>query len=179
MVVQRNEEATSRNHFEDSVIAGVPQIARSKGWLAFIRSFFFIVCWTGYCVQTFQFIRIVLDHTMALLAALNPEQAACLTDLTTKMIFFVEDKACHLYKQLTTIRAAANRRIHFRDSRSPWAFPVTIVPKADGQKRLCVDYRRLNALTIDDKMPLPNIQEVIDRLQEAKYFTSLDIASGY
>ncbi|UYV76820.1 K02A2.6-like [Cordylochernes scorpioides] len=66
-----------------------------------------------------------------------------------------------------------------RDSRSPWAFPVTLVPKADGQKRLCVDYRRLNALTIDNKMPLPNIQEVIDRLQGAKYFTSLDIASGY
>ncbi|UYV67986.1 K02A2.6-like [Cordylochernes scorpioides] len=66
-----------------------------------------------------------------------------------------------------------------RDSRSPWAFPVTLVPKSDGQKRLCVDYRRLNALTIDDKMPLPNIQEVIDRLQGAKYFTSLDIASGY
>ncbi|UYV62930.1 hypothetical protein LAZ67_2002542, partial [Cordylochernes scorpioides] len=66
-----------------------------------------------------------------------------------------------------------------RDSRSPWAFSVTLVPKADGQKRLCVDYRRLNALTIDDKMPLPNIQEVIDRLQGAKYFTSLDIASGY
>ncbi|UYV68422.1 hypothetical protein LAZ67_5004284 [Cordylochernes scorpioides] len=66
-----------------------------------------------------------------------------------------------------------------RDSRSPWAFPVTLVPKADGQKTLCVDYRRLNALTIDDKMPLPNIQEVIDRLQGAKYFTSLDIASGY
>ncbi|UYV67856.1 hypothetical protein LAZ67_5002259 [Cordylochernes scorpioides] len=58
-----------------------------------------------------------------------------------------------------------------RDSRRPWAFPVTLVPKADGQKRLCVDYRRLNALTIDDKMPLPNIQEVIDRLQGAKYFT--------
>ncbi|UYV66312.1 K02A2.6-like [Cordylochernes scorpioides] len=66
-----------------------------------------------------------------------------------------------------------------RGSRSPWAFPVTLVPKADGQKRLCLDYCRLNALTIDDKMPLPNIQEVIDRLQEAKYFTSLDIASGY
>ncbi|UYV74891.1 hypothetical protein LAZ67_12001698 [Cordylochernes scorpioides] len=66
-----------------------------------------------------------------------------------------------------------------RDSRSPWAFPVTLVPMADGQKRLCVDYSRLNALTIADKMPLPNIQEVIDRLQKAKYFTSLDITSGY
>ncbi|UYV84596.1 hypothetical protein LAZ67_X002756 [Cordylochernes scorpioides] len=45
----------------------------------------------------------------ALIAALNPEQAACLTDLTTKFIFNIEDKACHLYKRLTTIIAAANR----------------------------------------------------------------------
>ncbi|UYV75676.1 hypothetical protein LAZ67_13000975 [Cordylochernes scorpioides] len=60
-----------------------------------------------------------------------------------------------------------------RDNRSPWAFPVTLVPKADGQMRLCVDYRRLNALIIYDKMPLPNIQEIIDHLQGAKYFTSL------
>ena len=55
-----------------------------------------------------------------------------------------------------------------RDSNSPWAFPVTLAPKPDGSARLCVDYRRLNALTVDDKMPLPHIQEVLDRLQGAK-----------
>ncbi len=66
-----------------------------------------------------------------------------------------------------------------KDSVSPWAFPVILQPKKDGTQRLCVDYRKLNSLTIDDKMPLPHIHEVIDRLQGAKYFTTLDIAWGY
>ncbi|UYV67971.1 hypothetical protein LAZ67_5002670 [Cordylochernes scorpioides] len=70
-------------------------------------------------------------------------------------------------------------RPYRRSASDPWAFPVTLVTKADGQKKLCVDYRRLNALTIDDQMSLPNIQEVLDRLQGAKYFTSLNIASSY
>jgi len=66
-----------------------------------------------------------------------------------------------------------------KDSVSPWAFPVILQPKKDGSQRLCVDYRKLNSLTINDKMPLPHIHEVIDRLQGAKYFTTLDIAWGY
>jgi transposase InsO family protein len=66
-----------------------------------------------------------------------------------------------------------------KDSVSPWAFPVVLQPKKDGSQRLCVDYRKLNSITIDDKMPLPHIHEVIDRLQGAKYFTTLDIAWGY
>lgn len=66
-----------------------------------------------------------------------------------------------------------------RDSSSPWAFPVTCVPKKDGGTRLCIDFRRLNAITIDDKMPLPRINDVIDRLQGNKFFTTLDVKWGY
>ena len=66
-----------------------------------------------------------------------------------------------------------------RDSESPWAFPITLVSKKDGGKRLCIDYRRLNSITIDDKMPLPRITEVIDRLSGCKFFTTLDVAWGY
>lgn len=66
-----------------------------------------------------------------------------------------------------------------RDSESPWAFPVTCVPKKDGGTRLCIDFRRLNAITIDDKMPLPRINDVIDRLQGSKYFSTLDVKWGY
>lgn len=66
-----------------------------------------------------------------------------------------------------------------RISESPWAFPVTLVPKKDGTRRLCIDYRRLNSITIDDKQPLPRIDEVIDRLRGAQYFSTLDIAWGY
>lgn len=66
-----------------------------------------------------------------------------------------------------------------RDSTSPWTFPVTLAPKKDNTKRLCIDFRPLNAITIDDKMPMPRIQEVLDRLSGAKYFTTLDVAWGY
>ena len=66
-----------------------------------------------------------------------------------------------------------------RPSTSPWAFPVTLAPKKDGSQRLCIDFRPLNAITIDDKMPLPRIDEVIDRLSNARYFTTLDVAWGY
>ena len=54
-----------------------------------------------------------------------------------------------------------------------------MVKKKDNSDRMCIDYRDLNAITIDDKMPLPRIHEVIDRLRGAKYFTTLDIAWGY
>ncbi|UYV64947.1 SETMAR [Cordylochernes scorpioides] len=66
-----------------------------------------------------------------------------------------------------------------RESQSPWAFPVVLVSKKDGSQRMCIDYRKLNAITIDDKQPLPYIQDMFDRLHNAKYFTTLDMAWGY
>ncbi|CAG8591515.1 5232_t:CDS:1, partial [Paraglomus occultum] len=61
----------------------------------------------------------------------------------------------------------------------PWGFQVVIVQKKDGSLRLCVDYRRLNQVTIKDGYPLPRIEDIISRMGKAKYFTSLDLASGY
>lgn len=71
-----------------------------------------------------------------------------------------------------------------RESNSPWSCPVHIVPKkadASGKVkwRLVIDYRRLNDKTIEDKYPLPNINDILDRLGRAQYFTTLDLASGY
>ena len=65
------------------------------------------------------------------------------------------------------------------DSHSPYASPIVLVRKKDGSLRLCVDYRKLNSKTVGDAFPLPRIQETFDALAGAKYFSVLDLASGY
>ena len=64
-------------------------------------------------------------------------------------------------------------------SSSPWSSPTVLVRKKNGDVRFCVDYRQVNAVTRKDSYPLPNIQETFDTLAGAKYFSSLDFASGY
>ncbi len=56
---------------------------------------------------------------------------------------------------------------------------MILVPKKDGSSRFCVDYRHLNSVTKKDVYSLPRIDDIIDTLGEAKYFTTLDLASGY
>jgi len=64
-------------------------------------------------------------------------------------------------------------------SRSPWASPIVLVPKKDGTIRFCVDYRKLNAVTVKDSYTLPRIDDALASLNGNKYFTSLDLNAGY
>jgi hypothetical protein len=68
-----------------------------------------------------------------------------------------------------------------RHSNSPWASNMVLVKKKkkDGSLRLCIDYRQLNKSTICDSYTMPRIDETLDSLAGAKYFTSLDVHSGY
>ncbi|WVZ81255.1 hypothetical protein U9M48_028649 [Paspalum notatum var. saurae] len=67
-----------------------------------------------------------------------------------------------------------------RPSSSPWGCPALFVEKKDqGGKRLCVDYRPLNAVTIKNKYPLPHIDILFDQLAGAKVFSKIDLRSGY
>ena len=64
-------------------------------------------------------------------------------------------------------------------SRSPWAFPLVVVDKKDGSKRMCIDFRSLNKILRPVSFPLPLIDDILTLLGGSKWFTTIDLKSGY
>jgi transposase InsO family protein len=85
-------------------------------------------------------------------------------------------------KELQELKAYIDKNIKkgfIRPSESPAGYPVMFVPKKNGKLRLCVDFRKLNDITIKNRYPLPNIGELRDRLSHAEIFTALDLRGAY
>ena len=62
---------------------------------------------------------------------------------------------------------------------SPWASPVVLVPKPNGKTRLCIDYRKINAITKTDKYPLPRIDDLLHEAKHTPYMSTIDLKNGY
>jgi hypothetical protein len=70
-------------------------------------------------------------------------------------------------------------KVYIRPSTSPWATLVLFVEKKDSTKRMCIDYRALNEVTVKNKYPLPRIEDLFDQLRGASVFSKIDLRSGY
>ncbi|GJZ67467.1 putative reverse transcriptase domain-containing protein [Tanacetum coccineum] len=70
-------------------------------------------------------------------------------------------------------------KVFIRPIHSSWRAPVLFVKKKDGALHMCIDYRELNKLTIKNRYPLPRIDDLFDQLQRARYFSKVDLRSGY
>jgi hypothetical protein len=66
-----------------------------------------------------------------------------------------------------------------RKSLNPWAPPVVIVAKKTGDKRICIDYRKLNSISKSNAYPLPRIDDLLEKFRGENWFSTLDLASGY
>ncbi|KRZ52308.1 Retrovirus-related Pol polyprotein from transposon 17.6 [Trichinella nativa] len=86
------------------------------------------------------------------------------------------------YHQKETVRRMLSEMTNHKviePSCGPWSSPIVLVKKKDGSYRFCVDYRKLNLCTKKDAQPLPKIEETLETLSGATWFSTLDMASGY
>ncbi|GFX78490.1 retrovirus-related Pol polyprotein from transposon opus [Trichonephila clavipes] len=116
----------------------------------------------------------------------KPEKTAS-TDVTMRIILKDEEPVCQHPRRLAfRERQEVNKQIEewlnegiIRPSSSEYASPIVMVKKKDGSSRMCIDYRKLNQKLEKDKFPLPIIEDVLDTLQEAKVYSTLDLRNGF
>ncbi|GJV93416.1 putative reverse transcriptase domain-containing protein [Tanacetum coccineum] len=82
-------------------------------------------------------------------------------------------------QELSAQLQALSDKGFIRLSSSPWGAPVLFVKKKDGSFRLCIDYRKLNKLTVKNRYPLPRIDDLFDQLQGSSVYSKIDLRSSY
>jgi hypothetical protein len=87
----------------------------------------------------------------------------------------VVDELEELKKQLNEL----SDKGYIGPSTSPWGSPVLFVKKKDGSMRMCIDYQNMNDVTVKNKYPLPRIDDLLDQLRNTKFFSKIDLRSGY
>ncbi|GFU82871.1 retrovirus-related Pol polyprotein from transposon gypsy [Trichonephila clavipes] len=116
----------------------------------------------------------------------KPEKTAS-TDVTMRIILKDDEPVCQHPRRLAfTERQEVNKQIEewlnegiIRPSSSEYASPIVMVKKKDGSSRMCINYRKLNQKLVKDKFPLPIIEDVLDTLQEAKVYSTLDLRNAF
>lgn len=119
--------------------------------------------------------------------AKNTSDLGC-TDLVQMSIKLTNDHPVHRqpyrlsHSEQAVVKSKINELLEagiIKESESSFASPVILVKKKNGDYRMCVDYRALNAITVKDRYPLPNIDDQVSKLAGKQFFTSLDMAQGY
>jgi hypothetical protein len=133
-----------------------------------------------------QLIRPVLLQEWKVFDTSKPSQAM---NLKTKHRIITQDHPPiyqHAYRVPESIKKQQKeliddmeRKSQIRKSQSPWAFPILLVKKHDGSPRFVVDYRKLNSITIRDSYPLPRIDDTINQLAGARFYSKFDLKHGY
>ncbi|KYO28055.1 hypothetical protein Y1Q_0014229 [Alligator mississippiensis] len=63
--------------------------------------------------------------------------------------------------------------------RSPWRSPMVVVPKTDGLIQLCIDYHKVNEITMFNAFPMPQVDDILEKVGQARYISTLDLTKGY
>ncbi|KAL0361546.1 UNVERIFIED_CONTAM: RNA-directed DNA polymerase [Sesamum radiatum] len=108
-----------------------------------------------------------VDHKIKLMPGTKPPARAS--------YWMSQPKLVELRKQLKEMLESGI----IKPAKSPYGAPVQFQKKADGSLRMCCDYRALNKITMKNKYPIPLVADCFDRLSQAKYFTKIDLRSGY
>ena len=109
----------------------------------------------------------VYDHTIPLVPGAIP--------INSKPYHYSPNHKTEIKRQVQDLLQASL----IAHSYSPFASPVLLVKKKDGSWRFCVDYRKLNDMSIKNRFPMPVIEEILDELAGAQWFTKLDMRLGY